>query len=333
MVETRRRRQQPTERLHPLLLGQRRGRLHLRHRLGQLLLGPAGPCTDMSTVADRCSPHRRACPGPGGPEVYSLPRRGAHRQTRHGLRGLAGDDDRLPLLRHPAHVPGRPELPAQRRRPPTPALTPPSPPRRRPPARPARTRAGPRLDTGRSARTAASSASVARSSTARPAASTSTSPWWAWRRRPTAGGYWPVASDGGVFAYGDARVLRLDGQHQVEQTDHRPHRHPQRWGLLADRQRRRRVRLRQRRVLRLAAGDGSASPVTAAAAASSAAAIGSSTPTARSSPSATPGTRASPVDAGGYRIAGMAGTRLNGYWLASANGDVADSATPRPTAP
>ena len=39
---------------------------------------------------------------------------------------------------------------------------------------------------------------------------TSTSPSSAWRRRPTASGYWLVASDGGIFAFGDAAVLRLD---------------------------------------------------------------------------------------------------------------------------
>ena len=31
---------------------------------------------------------------------------------------------------------------------------------------------------------------------------------------PTGGGYWLVASDGGVFAFGDGALLRLDGRHQ-----------------------------------------------------------------------------------------------------------------------
>ena len=41
-------------------------------------------------------------------------------------------------------------------------------------------------------------------STGRPATSTSTSPWWAWRPTPDGKGYWFVAQDGGVFAYGSA---------------------------------------------------------------------------------------------------------------------------------
>ena len=52
-------------------------------------------------------------------------------------------------------------------------------------------------------RTAASSRSASPSS-APWAASTSTPPWWAWPRRPVAAGYWEVASDGGIFSFGDA---------------------------------------------------------------------------------------------------------------------------------
>ena len=44
-------------------------------------------------------------------------------------------------------------------------------------------------------------------STARPATSTSTNRSWVWRRRPSGHGYWLVASDGGVFAFGDARFF------------------------------------------------------------------------------------------------------------------------------
>ena len=40
-----------------------------------------------------------------------------------------------------------------------------------------------------------------RSSTARWAASVSTSRWWD-RRDAATGGYWEVATDGGVFAFG-----------------------------------------------------------------------------------------------------------------------------------
>ena len=98
------------------------------------------------------------------------------------------------------------------------------------------------------------------------------------------GGYWLIASDGGVFAFGDAKFYGSTG------------------------------------------GDNLASPVTAAAPASSAAATGSSTPTARSSTTATRDFEGQPAGApGGYRITGMAATQSsNGYWLASANGNVAD---------
>ena len=52
--------------------------------------------------------------------------------------------------------------------------------------------------------TAASSPSGTPGSSAPPGAPTSTSPSWAWRPRPTTPGYWLVASDGGIFTFGDA---------------------------------------------------------------------------------------------------------------------------------
>ena len=52
--------------------------------------------------------------------------------------------------------------------------------------------------------TAASSPSATPPSTARPAPSGSTSRWSAWPPPPTGRGYWLVASDGGIFAFGDA---------------------------------------------------------------------------------------------------------------------------------
>ena len=59
---------------------------------------------------------------------------------------------------------------------------------------------------GRSRPTAGSSPSATPPSTARWAASPSTRRSSAWRRRPpTAKGYWEVASDGGLFAFGDAQ--------------------------------------------------------------------------------------------------------------------------------
>ena len=53
--------------------------------------------------------------------------------------------------------------------------------------------------------TAASSASATPASTAAPAASTSTSPIVGMAATPDGKGYWLVASDGGIFSYGDAK--------------------------------------------------------------------------------------------------------------------------------
>ena len=55
-------------------------------------------------------------------------------------------------------------------------------------------------------------------STARPGASTSTSPSWAWPPRPTGTGYWFVASDGGVFNYGDAGFYGSTGSMHSQQS-------------------------------------------------------------------------------------------------------------------
>ena len=57
---------------------------------------------------------------------------------------------------------------------------------------------------GSSPPTVASSPTATPASTARPGRSNSTSPSWAWRPRPTDEGYWLVASDGGIFTFGDA---------------------------------------------------------------------------------------------------------------------------------
>ena len=43
----------------------------------------------------------------------------------------------------------------------------------------------------------------------------STRPSWAWRPHPTAGGYWLVASDGGIFTYGDAGFYGSMGGHPL----------------------------------------------------------------------------------------------------------------------
>ena len=65
--------------------------------------------------------------------------------------------------------------------------------------------------TGSSPPTAASSATATPSSTARGAASRSTSPSSAWPPSTSGLGYWLVASDGGIFSYGDAIFLGSTG--------------------------------------------------------------------------------------------------------------------------
>ena len=59
--------------------------------------------------------------------------------------------------------------------------------------------------------TAASSASVTPASSAPPAEAPSTSPLWAWPPTPDGKGYWLVASDGGIFAFGDAGFFGSTG--------------------------------------------------------------------------------------------------------------------------
>ena len=58
-----------------------------------------------------------------------------------------------------------------------------------------------------------------RRSTARPAASRSTSRSSAWPRPPTGNGYWLVASDGGIFTFGDANFYGSMGGQLPRQAD------------------------------------------------------------------------------------------------------------------
>ena len=89
-------------------------------------------------------------------------------------------------------------------------------------------------------------------STAAPAACASTSRWSAWRPRPSGNGYWLVASDGGIFAYGDAQLLRQHRQPRAEQADRRHDHRARRRRLLPRRLGRRHLQLRHGTVLRLA---------------------------------------------------------------------------------
>ena len=78
-------------------------------------------------------------------------------------------------------------------------------------------------------------------------ASTSTSRSSAWRPRPTAAGYWLVASDGGIFSFGDARFYGSTGGIHLNQPVVGMAADPGRRRLLARRLRRRHLRLRRRR--------------------------------------------------------------------------------------
>ena len=75
----------------------------------------------------------------------------------------------------------------------------------------------PAAATGSSPPTAASSPSATPASTAPPAPSGSTSPSSAWPPPPPAHGYWLVASDGGIFAFGDARFHGSTGAISLNQ--------------------------------------------------------------------------------------------------------------------
>ena len=70
-------------------------------------------------------------------------------------------------------------------------------------------------------------------------------------RTPSGLGGWVVAADGGVFTFGDARLLRVDGRIAPQPADRRHGRDPDRQRLLARRVRRRHLHVRRRALLRL----------------------------------------------------------------------------------
>ena len=76
--------------------------------------------------------------------------------------------------------------------------------------------------------TAASSPSATPPSTGRWAAIRSTDRWWAWPPAPGGGGYWLVAADGGIFSFGEGRLLRVDRQHRAQRAGGGDGRHQQR---------------------------------------------------------------------------------------------------------
>ena len=68
---------------------------------------------------------------------------------------------------------------------------------------------------------------------------------------PDGKGYWLVATDGGIFGYGDAGFYGSRGRPAAQQAHRRHGGHSRRPGLLARRLRRRHLRLRRRPLLRL----------------------------------------------------------------------------------
>ena len=113
---------------------------------------------------------------------------------------------------------------------------------------------------------------------------------------PDGKGYWLVASDGGIFTYGDATFYGSTGGMPPQQA-HRGHGgHPRRQGLLAGGLRRRDLQLRRRQLLRLHRRPcTSTSPSWAWRPPPTARATGWWPPTAGSSPTATPRSTARPA--------------------------------------
>ena len=71
---------------------------------------------------------------------------------------------------------------------------------------------------------------------------------------PDGKGYWLVASDGGIFTFGDAGFFGSTGQPRAQQARRRHGAHPRRQRLLAGGLRRRHLQLRRHHVLRLTRG-------------------------------------------------------------------------------
>ena len=167
--------------------------------------------------------------------------------------------------------------------------------------------------------TAASSPSATRRLRDRPGRCTSTQPIVGLVPTPDGQGYWLVASDGGVFSFGDAVVLRIEGGTHAEPA-HRRHGRHQGWPrLLAGGGRRRRVQLRRRPLLRFAGRQASEhSPLPASRRHVTEMATCWRPVTAESSPSVPPGSTARRRADLMRPSPGVAGTFFgNGYTLAS----------------
>ena len=129
-------------------------------------------------------------------------------------------------------------------------------------------------------------------------------------------GYWLVASDGGVFAFGDARVLRVDGRQAPEPADRRLRADEDGPGLPARRSRRWCVRLR-RRATSGGARSGCPLRLSASRRRTAAPATGSRMPKATCSPSVTRRVQGdAPVDGVSRPVVAIVSAQnYNAYWL------------------
>ena len=159
--------------------------------------GPAAPCQDESGSGPLLGT-QPGVSGPGGPDVYTL----LGRADRPGLRRLAGHHHRLPELRIPAHVPGRPVLRRAARRPPVLSPNDPNEAAAASPSCPQPPVPSPgywQVAADGGVFTFGSAGFYGSTGSMR-----LNKPVVGMAVTPDRHGYWLVASDGGVFAFGDA---------------------------------------------------------------------------------------------------------------------------------
>ena len=172
-----------------------------------------------------------------------------------------------------------------------------------------------------------------RTATCRVAASTSQSS--AWLPTPDGAGYWLVASDGGIFGFGDAHFYGSTGGIRLNQPIVGMAPTPDGRRLLAGGLRRGIFSLGDAAFYGSPAASDSTSPSWAWPPTPPARATGWWPPTAASSASVTPPSTAPPADVRLNRpIVGMAATPDGkGYWLVASDGGIFTSVTPSSTAP
>ena len=174
--------------------------------------------------------------------------------------------------------------------------------------------------------TAACSTTATSRSAARRAASTSTSRWSRTALTEDGGGYWEVASDGGIFAFGDAGFYGSMGGRPLNEPDRRHGGHAGRRRLLGGGVRRRHLQLRRRRLLRQHGGASiSTSPSSAWRPRPTARGTGSWPPTAASSAYGDATFHGSMGGAAAQRARSSAWRpthQTGGYWEVAADGGI-----------